>query len=85
LDLSEQDGMDLFCTTFPLSTDELTRLFGTDRPTHDVVEAVLVSFEQNEEDGDQFWESIDRGTGRHIIVYEGDMPVEIFFSGYSFD
>jgi hypothetical protein len=81
---SEHDGMDLFCTTFPLSTDELTNLFSTDKPTHDVVEAVLVFSQQNSA-GIHFWGSIDRGTGRHIIVYEGDMPVEIFFSGYSFD
>jgi hypothetical protein len=85
LDASEQDGMDLYCTTFLLSSDELTQLFGTDRPTHDLVNAVLVASDQNEEAGDEFWDSIDRGTGRHIIVYENDEPVEIFFAGYSFD
>jgi hypothetical protein len=85
LDASEQDGMDLYCKTFPLSLDELTQLFGTDKPTHDLVDTVLVSSRQNKESGDEFWESIDRGTGRHIIVYENDVPVEIFFVGYSFD
>lgn len=71
--------------TFPLSSDELTQLFGTDKPSYDVVDAVLVSSQQNEDAGDEFWESIDRGTGRHILIYENDEPVEIFFVGYSFD
>lgn len=84
-DASVQDGMDLYCTTFPLSSDELTQLFGTDQPTRNLVNAVLVASEQNEAAGDEFWDSIDRGTGRHIIVYENDEPVEIFFAGYSFD
>lgn len=82
---SEQGGMELFCTTFPLSVDELIRLFNTDKPTHAMVEAVIVSSQQNEEAADEFWESIDRGTGRHIVIYENNQPVEIFFVGYSFD
>jgi hypothetical protein len=82
---SEQDGMDLLCTTFPLSTDELNQLFGTDQPTHAMVQAKLVSEEHSEENDYQFWEHIDRGTGRHIIIYENGIPAEIFFSGYSFD
>ena len=76
---SEQDGMELFCTTFPLSTNELTHLFNTDKPTHKMVEAVVISSQQNEEAADEFWDSIDRGTGRHIVVYENDEPVEVFF------
>lgn len=81
---SEQDGMELLCTTFPLSADELTHLFNTDKPTHEMVEAVIVSSQQNEA-ADEFWEGIDRGTGRHIVIYENNEPVEVFFSGYSFD
>lgn len=77
---SEQGGMELFCTTFPLSTDELVRLFNTDKPTHAIVESVIVS-----EEADEFWESIDRGTGRHIVIYENNEPVEVLFVGYSFD
>lgn len=85
LALSKQDAIDLFCTTFPLSTDELIYLFNTDKPTHEMVEAVIVLSERNEEVADEFWESLDRGTGRHIIIYEKDEPVEVFFVGVSFD
>lgn len=82
---SSYGGMELFCTTFPLSTDELIRLFNTDQPTHDQVEMVIVTTQHNREAAEEFWESIDRGTGRHIVVYENDQPAEIFFAGYSFD
>ena len=77
--------MELFCTTFPLSTDELVQLFNTDKPTHAMVEAVIVLSQQNEEAAAEFWESLDRGTGRHIVIYENDEPIEVFFIGYSFD
>jgi hypothetical protein len=46
---------------------------------------VIVSSQQNEEAVDEFWESLDPGTGRHIVIYENDEPVEVFFVGYSFD
>lgn len=82
---STHGGMDLFCTTFPLPQDELLTLFGTEMVTRDLIEAVIVESEENEALADQFWESIDRGTARHILVYEGDYPREVFFIGYSFD
>ncbi len=85
LDASEQNGMDLFCTTFPLSTEELNQLFNTDKPTHNLIEAVLLSSQTYEGTGYEFWGSIDRGTCRHIVIYENDMPTEVFFAGYSFD
>jgi hypothetical protein len=85
LDASEQDGVDLFCTTFPISSDELIRLFGTEQPTRQMIESVIILSQENEEAADEFWDSIDRGTGRHIIVYEDNEPTEVFFIGYSFD
>ena len=63
-----------FCTVSPLSSGELLALYGTDKPTHQMIE-------QNME----FYESIERGQGIYIIVYEGDNPSELFFAGYSFD
>ncbi len=32
-----------------------------------------------------FWEDIERGMARYIILYDGDKPTELFFAGYSFD
>ena len=58
----------------PLPEQDLKRLFGTDRPTHDVVAS-----------NDELFEALERGQGIYIIVYEGNQPKEIFFAGYSFD
>jgi hypothetical protein len=54
--------------------DVLMSLFGTDRPTREMVEA-----------NDELYELIERGHGIYAIVYEGEYPSEIFFAGYSFD
>ena len=84
LEASEEDGLDLYCTTFPVASDELLQLFGTEQPTHQMIESVILS-QDNEGAADEFWESIDRGMGRHIVVYENNEPAEVFFIGYSFD
>jgi hypothetical protein len=70
---------EIFCTSFPLSVGELQSLFATEKPTREVLEAGIWS------ESSFFWDVIDRGTGRHIIIYEEDQPSEIFFAGYSFD
>ncbi len=58
----------------PLSSEQLVEYYGTDRPTHEMIE------ENNE-----FFEDIERGQGVYIIVYKDDQPSEIFFGGYSYD
>ncbi|MEO1132506.1 MAG: hypothetical protein AAFX40_07340 [Cyanobacteria bacterium J06639_1] len=72
-------------TSFPLPPAMLTELFGTEKPTREEVEAVLIREEMREGMADKFWDEIDRGSCRHVIVYEDDVPIEIFFAGYSFD
>lgn len=75
LDLSTQGGVDLYCTTFPLSNDELIDLFGTHQPSHRMVESAI----------DELCENIDRGTARHIVICKRNKPIKVFFIGYSFD
>jgi hypothetical protein len=58
----------------PLASTDLRRLFGTDRPTHDVVA-----------NSDELFEMLERGQGVYIIIYKSNQPDEIFFAGYSFD
>jgi hypothetical protein len=58
----------------PLAQEDLRRLFGTDRPTHDMVAS-----------NDELFEALERGQGVYIIVYKANQPEEIFFAGYSFD
>ena len=85
LEASGQGGVNLYCTTFPVTADELNRLFNTDKPTHQMIESVIVLAQEIEDVVEEFWDSIARGMGRHILVYEDDEPAEVFFIGYSFD
>jgi hypothetical protein len=75
---------EIFCTAFPLTSDELIALFNTEKPTHEMVDEVILG-NTNLEASDDFWDSIQRGTARYIILYEAEQPVEIFFVGFSCD
>jgi hypothetical protein len=74
LDISRISDQPDFCCAAPLSPEELERYFGTQKPTEVMVR----------EHGD-FWEDLDRGMARYVIVFEGDEPKGIYFAGYSFD
>jgi hypothetical protein len=63
-----------FCAAAPLSSEELQRYFGSDRPTRGDIQA-----------SDQLWEDLERGQARFAVVYDAGQPAEIFFAGYSFD
>jgi hypothetical protein len=64
-----------FNAVAPMPRETLLELFGTDRPTREMVDA-----------SDEVFELMDeRGQGVYIIVYEGERPSGIFFAGYSFD
>ena len=67
------DQPDYFAVT-PLPADELVSLFGTDRPTREMIEQNM-----------DFYEDIERGQGVYMIAYKDGKPSEIFFAGYSFD
>jgi hypothetical protein len=63
-----------FGVVVPLSSERLVELYGTDRPTREMVEEDM-----------EFYGDIERGQGIYIIVSKGGEPLEIFFGGYSFD
>ncbi len=58
----------------PLSDDDLVDLFGTSKPTREMIES-----------NDELFEALERGQGVYIVAYQEDEPSEIFFAGYSFD
>jgi len=58
----------------PFSVEELQTFFGTDKPTVETMSQA-----------DAFWDSIERGTARYVILYDNNKPNKIFFAGYSFD
>jgi hypothetical protein len=74
LDLDHISDEPEFGGVTPLTTEQLEGLFGTEQPTHEMVE----------DNGDIF-ENIERGHGAFIVVYKRGIPDENFFVGYSFD
>jgi hypothetical protein len=74
LDISRISDRPDFCCAAPLSSEELEQYFGTAKPTEAAVQYA-----------DDFWEDLERGMARYVILYEGDEPSAIYFAGYSFD
>jgi hypothetical protein len=94
LDLSKVGSAPDFCTVSPLNDQVLTQLFGTTKPTRDLLESVLIKSKPTADPEaselfwkqmELFWDQIKRGEGRYIIIYSGSEPREIFFAGYSID
>ena len=75
LDLEKVSAEDDFCIARTLKKDELLKYFGTEKPTKEIIEKNF----------DNFLDDIERGKGFCITVYENDVPIELFFIGYSFD
>ncbi len=74
LDISRiSETPEFFCAA-PLTPDDLQRYFGTDKPT----KAMITQ-------SDEFWDDLDRGMARYVILYENEEPKQIYFAGYSFD
>jgi hypothetical protein len=74
LDLDRVSDEPEFGVVTTLADETLIRLFGTTRPSREMVES-----------NHDFWEDIERGEGICIILYKDDKPDEIFFAGYSCD
>jgi hypothetical protein len=74
LDLERVSDEPDFGAVTALGDEVLQELFGTTRPTREMVE-------RNED----LWEELERGQGIYIVLYEGDEPTELFFAGYSYD
>jgi hypothetical protein len=58
----------------PLSEETLIDVFGTTKPTREMLES-----------SDELFEALERGQGVYVVAYLNDKPSEIFFAGYSFD
>ena len=74
IDLERVSDEPDFRAVTALEDELLEELFGTTRPTREMVE-----------ENDDFWEDLERGQGIYIILYKDDQPTEIYFAGYSFD
>lgn len=74
LDMERVSEVPDYGAVSPVPGHVLLSLFGTDKPTREMVEANY-----------ELYDLIERGQGIYIIVYEEDRPSEIFFAGYSYD
>jgi hypothetical protein len=74
LDLGRVSAKPEFGAVAPLSDELLDCLYGTIRPTREMVELEM-----------DFLEDIERGHGVYIILHKDNRPDEILFAGYSFD
>jgi hypothetical protein len=74
LDMMTVSDVPDYSAVAPLPQEDLLDLFGTDRPTHEMIE-----------ESEELYDKLERGQGVYIIVYKDDQPSEIFFAGYSFD
>jgi hypothetical protein len=74
LDLDRVSKEPDFGAVTSLDESLLQQLYGTTRPTREMIENNM-----------DFFEEVERGRGIYIIVYKDARPDEIFFAGYSYD
>jgi hypothetical protein len=76
LDMIKVSDSPEMCAVSPFTSEELTEILGTDKPTHKIVETKLFKI---------FNAISERGEGRYLVVYKDNKPDELLLSGYSFD
>jgi|SRR5579884_720428 len=76
-ELRRIDSSPLIGTAIPFSKEILFRYFGTNKPTHEVVERV---FEQR-----IIWGTMYRNVGYYAVLYEQEQPSKVVFAGFSGD
>jgi hypothetical protein len=74
LDIERVGDVPDFGVAVPLDDGELGELYGTTKPTHEMIELNM-----------DFFEQIERGQAIYITVFTNDHPDELFFAGYSYD
>jgi len=74
LDIDRMGDEPDFCVAARLDEDALRDLYGTDKPTRQMIESNM-----------DFFDPIERGQAIYIVVYREGKPDELFFAGYSFD
>jgi hypothetical protein len=74
LDIERISQRPQYNSSCALTDNELTRLFGRTTPSLDAIQNC-----------DEFWDGLERGQARHIVIHGPSGPSHIFFAGYSFD
>jgi len=66
-----------YCCAIPLKEDELIKYFNTNKPSIDILSKIYDYYD--------FWNDINRGMARVVVLYDNECPKKILFAGYSFD
>jgi hypothetical protein len=74
LDLDRVSDEPDYGAVTPLAESMLEELYGTTRPTREMIEQNM-----------DFFEEIERGQGIYTVAYKDGVPDELFFAGYSYD
>lgn len=74
LDLERVSEANDYCVARTLSDAELLKYFGTTKPSAEIIQM-----------NSGFFNDIERGKGLCIVVFENEIPLDLFFVGYSFD
>lgn len=74
LDVEKIGATPNFGVAVPLSAEQLMDLYGTDKPSREMVAGNM-----------DFFDDIDRGQAIYFVLYRGEQPTEIFFAGMSYD
>jgi len=90
--LMADDTFERMQTSAPASSEELSGLFGTGKPTAEQITDILLATGagadtdmERIEKRDSFWGQIGRGQSRYVIAYRDGEPSQVFFAGISFD
>ena len=74
LDISRISQIPDYGAASPLPSTILQDLYGTDKPSREMLN-----------ENQDFFEDIERGQCAYVIVYKSGAPSEILFAGYSYD
>ncbi len=74
LDIERIGARPDFGVAVQLSSERLRELYGTDKPSREMVAMNM-----------DFFEWIERGQGIYFVLFQNEKPSEIFFAGMSYD
>ena len=73
------DNMD-YSPAYILKEEELIEHFGTDKPTREIIDEKVWDYWDHVADSFGI-----RGVGICITAYQDDVPIKLYFGGYSYD
>src|SRR5262245_29258664 len=74
LDIDRVSTVSDYRRAAPLTAGEVEKYFGGALPTVRMIEEC-----------DDLWQDLERGKARYVVAYEGGVPANLVFVGYSFD